>query len=174
MEPFKTVLFLFTTKKDFSSFALILLSLFCYQFRGFPRYTLRRYKGFPIRNTWILISFDHNFVLTCQKSEKVIYKPHRDNLSECFLLIAFARIISVLPNKLKNILKPRGEDLQAPSFHDPLALVPTMFNVDAFERLVLRPDLNHYWWIFKIWCEWTLSAGMESFSLKNSLKGSLT
>ena len=62
--------------------------------------TPKQYVAFPRQNTWILISFDLNSVLTNfiwrQKSEKVAYKPGLDFLLECFLPSTFTQIISVL------------------------------------------------------------------------------
>ena len=60
--------------------------------------------GFSKTNTWILRSFHPNSVLTRQTSEKVAFKSGFDYLLECFLPSIFARIISVLPEKLQKVL----------------------------------------------------------------------
>ena len=69
--------------------------------------------GFSKTNTWILRSFDFNSVLTRQTSEKVAFKSGFDNLLEYFLPRTFARIISVLPEKIQKFLWLGG--LQPPS-----------------------------------------------------------
>ena len=69
--------------------------------------------GFSKTNTWILRSFDFNSVLTRQTSEKVAFKSSFDNLLEYFLPRTFARIISVLPEKIQKFLWLGG--LQPPS-----------------------------------------------------------
>jgi len=40
-----------------------------------------------------------------QTSDKIVYKPKTDYLLECFLPHTFARIISVLPEKIQTFLK---------------------------------------------------------------------
>ena len=97
--------------------------------RGFLRYTCKRYIAFPKQSTWILRSFDFNSVLTGQTSEKVAFKSSFDNLLEYFLRRAFARIISVLPEKFPKISVTGG----AAAPLEPPARTPMILN-DIFRE----------------------------------------
>ena len=86
------------------------------------RDTQKRYVAFPRQNTWILISFDLNFVSTRQTSEKVAYKSGFGYLLECFFPNTFARIISFLPEKMSKISGTGGAATPTPSrLPDPYA-----------------------------------------------------